>query len=170
MSNVFIERSLRVGHPLPGAVEMIAEELEPPVSTIFSEICQQQALGMTLEESLRKVAVNSTSSDMRLFATAVAIQLRTGGNLADMMERLATVMRQRMRLARRVRVLTMQTQFSKRILIALPIVMFGILSLTNPKYMSKLYATEYGQIALGLAAAMMLLGTWMMNRMATLEY
>ena len=98
------------------------------------------------------------------------IQFESGGDLADMMVRIAFVIRERLRLVRKVRTLTTQTQFSKRILIALPIFMFGILNVVNPKYMSILYDTGLGQIILGVAVAMMLVGTWMMNRMATLEY
>ena len=163
-------RSLRAGHPILGAFRLIAEEIPPPVSTVFDEICQQQALGISMGDSLRRVSLETSSADLRIFAASVIIQLESGGDLADMMGRIAFVIRERLRLVRKVRTLTTQTQFSKRILIALPIFMFIILNVVNPKYMSMLYDTFLGQILLGLAAVMMLLGTWMMNRMATLEY
>jgi tight adherence protein B len=163
-------RSLRVGHPLVAAFRLISEEIAPPVNTIFSEICQQQALGVSLEEALHNVAEESTSGDLKLFATSVIIQLRSGGNLAEMMERVAIVIRERMRLSRRVRVLTAQTQFSKRVLLALPFFIFLVLNVINPKYMAPLYSTPDGRILMSIGAAGLVMGAWIMNRMAVLRY
>lgn len=87
-------RSLRVGHPLVGAFHLIAEEFAAPVGPVFAEICQQHELGSGLEVALRRAAAASPSTDMKLFATSVSIQMRTGGNLADMMERVAAVIRE----------------------------------------------------------------------------
>jgi tight adherence protein B len=104
-----------------------------------------------------------------LFATSIVIQLRSGGNLAEMMERLAYVIRERMRLARRVRVLTAQTQFSKRILLLLPIVIFVILNMLNPEYMHPLFSSSAGQKILFVAASGLLIGSWMMNKLSVLK-
>ena len=162
-------RSLRAGHPLMGAFRVIAEEITPPVGTVFAEVCQQQALGVSLEAAVEQAGVDSHSPDMRLFATSVVIQLRSGGNLADMMERLAYVVRERIRLSRRVRVLTAQTQFSKRILIALPFAMLALLNVLSPRYIQTLHATNTGKILLAIAATGVLLGMWTMNRMAKIR-
>ena len=94
-------RSLRVGHPLVGSFRMISEEIGAPVGMLFGEVCQQQELGISLDEALRGVAARAHSDDLNLFATSVVIQLRSGGNLADMMERVANVIRERNRLSRR---------------------------------------------------------------------
>lgn len=163
-------RSLRAGHPLVGAFQLISEEVTPPVSTIFHEICQQQSLGVGLEQAIQNTAAKSRSQDLKLFATAVVIQLRTGGNLADMMGRLASVIRERLRLSRRVRVLTAQTQFSKRVLLALPFVIFLALNVLNPNYMQPLYETTTGRILLAMGGVGLLLGAWTMNRLAVLRY
>lgn len=163
-------RSLRAGHPLIGACRLVGQESAPPIGPVFAGICQNQEMGMSLETALRQAADRSDSEDMKLFATSVAIQLRSGGNTADMMERLARVVRERMRLARRVRVLTAQTQFSKRILAALPLVMFAVLNLINPGYVETLYTTWTGNILLGAAGAGVIGGVYVMNRMARLRY
>lgn len=163
-------RSLRAGHPLLGAFRMIAGEMPPPLSRMFADICQQQELGVNLGDALREAAAESASPDMKFFATAVAIQLNSGGNLADMMERLAQVIRDRIRLYRRVRVLTAQTQFSKRILIGLPLVLFAVLNIVSPGYMAPLLSTLDGKILLGVAGAGLLIGIWMMNRLAVLRW
>jgi tight adherence protein B len=165
-----LARSLRAGHPLVGAFQLVAEELEPPVSALFAEVCQQQALGVDLAEALRHAADHTSSSDIQLFATAVSIQIRSGGNLADMMDRLAHVVRERMRLSRRVRVITAQTQLSKRILLAMPFFAFLILHLINPNYLQRLYTDTNGRLLLGASAVSLLVGWWMMNRMARLRY
>jgi tight adherence protein B len=163
-------RSLRAGHPLLGAFQLLSSEMAPPVSTVFADLCQQHGMGADLEQVLREAGEESASDDMKLFATSVAIQIRTGGNLADLMERLALVIRDRMRVHRRVRVLTAQTQMSKRVLIALPFVLFVVLNVIKPSYMDPLYVTSAGKFMLGAAVFLLLSGTWIMNRMVALKY
>jgi len=162
-------RALRAGHPLLGSFQLISEEVPDPVGSLFTEICQSQAMGVGLDEALRRVAVLSRSDDMRLFSATIAINLKTGGNLANVMEGLAGVLRERMRLGRRFRVLIAQTQISKRILIALPFVLFGVLNVISPEYMAVLYATSTGNALLLAAAASLLFGWLVMNRMADLK-
>lgn len=163
-------RSLRGGHPLMGAFRLVSEELNQPVSDVFHEICQQHEMGAGLEEAMRNAAAKAPTSDMKFFAASVAIQLRSGGNLADMMQRLASVIRDRMRIARRVRVLTAQTQLSKRVLIGLPIVLFLFLNIIASDYMNTFYTTTAGNIMLGICAGALLIGGWIMNRMVVLSY
>ena len=139
-------RSLKAGHPLVGSFRLIAEDIDAPIGPLFGAICQEQALGMPLESAIRHAADVANNADMRLFATSVAIQMRSGGNLADMMNRLANVIRERIRLNRRLRVLLAQTQLSKRILIALPFVLLLILTAINPDYVAPLHSMTIGQI------------------------
>ncbi len=163
-------RSLRAGHPLGTALGVIADEIAPPVGDVFARINDQQSVGVSLDEAIRQAAAGSASDDLKLFATAVAIQLRTGGNLASVIDRLAMVIRDRMQLNRRIRVLTAQTQFSKRILLALPFILFVLLNLLNPDYMGPMYTTRTGNMLLGAGAAGLALGTWSMNRLAVMKY
>ncbi len=163
-------RSLQAGHPLLGAFRLIVEEMDPPIRNLFAEILQQQALGTSLEYAIRTTAEKTNSSDMKLFAAATIIQLGSGGNLADMMHRVAEVIRDRIRLHKRVRVLTSQTQLSKRILIAVPFGLFLLLYILNPKYLEPLYTTPAGKLMLIIAGVCLAIGTWVMNRLATLRY
>ena len=163
-------QSLRAGHPLVGAFKLIADEIGPPIGVMFADMCQRQALGVDLEDAIREVSETSDSHDMRIFATSVAIQLRSGGNLVEMMERLSVVIRDRMRLTRRVRVLTAQTQFSKRVLLALPFLVFAGIALLNPGYLAPLFDTMKGNVLLAIAGSGLLLGVWVMNRMSKLQY
>ncbi len=162
-------RALRAGHPLLASFQLIAEEIPAPVGTVFAGLVQQQAMGMPLDESLRRASADANSPDLDLFSAAMSIHSRTGGNLADVMTSLALVIRERMRLGRRFRVLVAQTQVSKRILIALPCVMFGVLHLVSPEYMEELYATSTGQFVLTLAIGSLCTGWFVMNRMADLR-
>jgi tight adherence protein B len=163
-------RSLRAGHPLVGAFKLIADEIPAPVGELFGRVWQQQQLGSPLDEALCGAADESGSEDAKLFSTSVRIQLRSGGNLADMMERLAEVIRERNRLSRRIHVLTAQTQFSKRVLLAMPFLMFVLLNVLNPRYLAPLYETSAGHMILLIAAGTLLLGWWVMNRMAKLSW
>ena len=163
-------RSLQAGHPLVGSFRLISEEMSPPVSLIFAEICQLQEYGASLKEAIQKPTLKSGSADMKLFATSVAIQLDSGGNLAEMMKRLAHVIRDRIRLRRRVGILTAQTQLSKRVLIALPFVLLAGLTFLNAEYMSPLFTTTVGNYMLVAASVGMVMGIWMMNRVSQLRY
>lgn len=163
-------RSLRVGHPLPGAFRLASEEIPAPVGVIFGNIVQQQELGVPLDQAVAAAADDSSSEDLKLFATAVIIQIRAGGNLADMMERVVAVMRDRMRLSRRVRVLIAQTQFSKQVLLSLPVGMFVILNLMNPDYMKPLYNDSSGQMIMAFSVGMLAFGAWLMGKIAVIKY
>ncbi len=165
-----LARSLRAGHPLTGAFRLTADEMRPPVSHIFDRICQEQSLGIDLETSLRNAGDQSGSADLKLFVTSVSIQLRTGGNLADMMDRLAEVIRDRIRLSQRIRIVSAQTQLSKRILLGLPLFMLLLLSIVNPAHLEPLFVQPLGHKMLLAAGAAMLLGWYTMNRMARLRY
>ncbi|MEX0655098.1 MAG: type II secretion system F family protein [Phycisphaeraceae bacterium] len=163
-------RSLRAGHPLSGAMALAAEEIPAPVGTLFGEIQDSQSLGVSMEQALNEAATRSRNADMKVFAAAVIIQLHSGGNLADMMERVAWVIRERMRLNRRARVLTTEAQFSKRVLLALPLGMFVLLNLMNPTYMAPMFTTPIGNLLLAICMGGLLLGAWLMNKMAVLRY
>ncbi len=163
-------RALRAGHPLVGAFQLIAHEVGDPIGRIFGEICQEQALGLDLESSIRRVADASRNPDLKLFATAVRIQLHSGGNLAELMDTLANVMRSRIRLYRRVRVLTAQTNMSKWILIGLPILLFVLLNIIAPQYVALFYTDWAGQCLLAGSVANILLGAWLMQRLLIIRY
>jgi tight adherence protein B len=162
-------RALRAGHPLLGAFHLISEEIPAPVGRIFGEIVQHQALGGSLDDALRRVAALTRNEDMKLFSASLSINLRTGGNLADVVYGLAHVIRERMRLNRRFRVLIAQTQASKRILLLMPVVMLCILGWVNPEYVAKLGNNTPGVVLSLIAAASWIAGWAVMNRMAALK-
>jgi tight adherence protein B len=163
-------RSLRAGHPLSGSFQLISEEIPAPLGDLFYRICQEQALGLDMRESIRKVASDTSNTELRLFATAVVIQLHSGGNLADLMDSLSAVIRARVRLLRRARVLTAQTNLSAKVLIAIPIVMFILLNITSPDYMEVLYTSNTGQVMLTITIFSVAVGWWVMRRLSVLRF
>ncbi len=163
-------RALRAGHPLVGALQLVSEEIGDPLGGIFYRICREQELGLELSDSIHKVAKRTPNAELKLFGTAVVIQSQTGGNLADLMDSLSAIIRARVRLNRRVRVITAQTQFSKKILIAVPIVAFLGLHILNPQYMQPLYDTHTGRILIAVMILSVVLGSWLMNRMSVIRY
>jgi len=163
-------RSLRAGHPLSGSFQLISEEVAAPLGNLFYRICQEQALGLDMRESIRKVAADTSNTELRLFATAVVIQLQSGGNLADLMDSLAAVIRARVRLLRRVRVLTAQTNLSAKVLIAMPIVMFILLNIISPDYMQLLYTTTTGKYMLTITILSVAMGWWVMKRLSVIRF
>ncbi|MHC4842438.1 MAG: type II secretion system F family protein [Planctomycetota bacterium] len=163
-------RALRAGHPLVGAFQLVSEEIRDPLGGMFYRICKEQELGVDLKDSMYKVARLSHNSEMKLLATAVVIQFQSGGNFADLMDSLSAVIRARIRLNRRVRIITAQTQFSKKILVALPIVLLVILNIMNPSYMEPMFTTPRGQFMLAMMFILMLLGWWVMNKMSVIRF
>ena len=163
-------RSLRAGHPVLGSFQLIAEEMKPPISDMFADIIQQQALGISLEDAISAKAAQSANPDLKLFAASMSIQLRSGGNLADMMEKSALVVRDRIKLHRRARVLTSETQLSKRVLIGIPFFLFFLLNVLNPEYIQLLYKTSMGRSMLMVGGVFLVTGSWVMNKIAVLRY
>ena len=163
-------RSQRAGHPLVGAFQLIAEEISEPVGPIFQQIHRQQAFGNDLREALKNTAKEIRNREFKLFATAVTVQMQSGGNLADLMDTLVTVSRERIRLNKRIRVLTAQVQFSKVVLIAMPILLMFALNIINPDYMEPLYTTPTGNVLMIIMFVNLFLGSWMMNKMAKIDF
>jgi len=163
-------RSLQAGHPLAGAFMMIVDEMDPPVKNVFEEIMNRQDMGMSLNEAIREVASAYPSNDLKLFATSMVIQLKTGGNLAQVMQRLAEVIRDRISISKKIRVLTAQTQFSKKALMAIPIFLLLYLVAVRWDYVQPMFKTFPGQVMLGISAVFLLMGSFVMNKMTELEY
>ena len=163
-------RSLRAGHPLSGAFRLMSEEIPAPLNAVFAEVVDQESMGVGMQHALQVVADRSRSPDMKIFAASVVIQLRSGGNLAEMMERVAWVVRERMRLNRRARVLTAEARLSKWVLLAIPVGLFVVLNVMNPVYMRPFFTTFAGTVMISTCIVSLILGSWVMGRMARLKY
>ena len=149
---------------------MISEEISEPIGPIFQKIYRHQAFGTDLKESLSIAAQENRNREFKLFATAVTVQMQSGGNLADLMDTLSSVIRERIWLNKRIRVLTAQVQFSKVVLIAMPILVFLMLNITNKSYMKPMFEDPTGNMLMIVMFVNIILGSWLMGRLAKIDF
>jgi tight adherence protein B len=152
-------RAVRAGHAFTTGLEMIAKESAEPVAGEFRTTFEEQNFGLPLRDALLNMTERMPSIDVRFFVTALLIQKETGGNLAEILDGLARVIRDRFRIYREVRVRTAQGRLTAGILIALPIAMMFILSVMNPSYMRILFEDPTGATMLTGAACLQVLGS-----------
>jgi tight adherence protein B len=130
----FVSRSMRAGHALSVAVEMVSREFSDPLAVEFRRVFEEQNLGQPLEIVLRKLTQRIPSMDVQFFVSAVLLQKRTGGNLAELLDKLAQLIRERFKLKARIRAVSAQGLMSGRILSAIPMGVGVLMFLVNPKY------------------------------------
>lgn len=136
-------RSLRVGHPFSSAIQIVSKEVADPMGTEFGMIADEAAYGRNVAESLRDMAERLDMQDLRFLAVAVSIQQTSGGNLAEILEGLAKVIRSRFRLFRRVKAITAEAKWSGMFLSGFPLGVLAIIQLTKPTFYDTVKDTEY---------------------------
>ncbi len=134
-------RSLRVGHPFSAAIGIVAKEVPDPLGTEFGIIADEAAYGRDVTESLKDFAERMDSQDLRFLAVAVTIQQQSGGNLAEILEGLAKVIRARFRLFRRVRAITAEAKWSGMFLSGFPILALIMINVIKPDYYDRVRDT-----------------------------
>jgi tight adherence protein B len=152
-------RAVRAGHAFTTGLEMISKETAEPLAGEFRTAFEEQNFGLPLRDALLNLTERVPLIDVRFFVTALLIQKETGGNLAEILDGLARVIRDRFRIYREVQVRTAQGRLTAGILIALPIMMLIILSVLNPKYVGVLFTDPKGPIVLAVAAIMQVIGS-----------
>jgi len=152
-------RAVRAGHAFTTGIEMVASESAEPVSGEFRTTFEEQNFGLPLRDALLNMAQRMPLIDVRFFATALLVQKETGGNLAEILDELARVMRERFRIHREVRVKTAQGRLTAAILIALPIGMLVIMKILNPGYVDVLFTDPLGPKILAGAALLQIIGS-----------
>ncbi len=146
-----VGRALRAGHPLTAGFKMAADDGSEPVAGEFRRIFEEQRFGLPLQDSLLGMADRVNLVDVRILVTAILIQREVGGNLAEILDNLAAVVRARFTIRRQLRVYTAQGRMTGYLLSALPIILFSILYMLNPSYMSILFTDPIGKILVGVA-------------------
>jgi len=160
-------QALRAGHSLAGAIQNIYEQMPAPIATEFAQVYHEQNLGIKIEDALLSMANRVDSLDIRFFVTAVIIQRQTGGDLAEVLENISGVIRERIELAGQVRALTAEGRLSGWVLFALPIGIYMATLKMNPDYAGVLLEDPIGQLLLIVAGGMQLMGLamirWIVN-------
>ena len=160
-----IVRSLRAGHPVPIAINMVARELPDPIGSEFGTVTDEITYGADLETAMRNLYFRVGTDDLPLFVTAVAIQGSTGGNLGEILENLSGVIRLRFKMRRKIRALAAEGRASALILSSLPIGLFAVINFLVPTFYASVWHEDMTKIALALAGCWMGIGNIIMYRM-----
>jgi tight adherence protein B len=151
-------RVMRAGHSVPQAFQSVADTFEQPIAGEFASCSEQQNLGLLPEVAYRDLAQRTGILEMKIFVMAMLIQRQTGGNLSEVLERLATLVRERVRMGSRIRALTAEGRLQAAVLLVLPFVMFGVMRVVNRRYADMLL--EHPPLIGGMLAAMALGALW----------
>lgn len=162
-------RSIRAGHAFPTGLKVVAEESPDPLGTEFRQIFEEQKFGLPLEESLLGLADRIDLVDVRIFVTAILIQREVGGNLAEILDKIAHTVRERFSLQRQIRVYTAQGRLTGYILAALPILLGMAITALNPEYMAILFEEPIGKALIALAAVLQFMGFLIIRRIIDIE-
>jgi tight adherence protein B len=164
-----LSRAIRAGHAFQTAMGMVADELPDPCGPEFKKTFDQQNYGLPLKDALNELSDRLKSLDVRFFVTAVLIQRETGGNLAEILDNLAHVVRERFKILRQVRVHTAHGRFTGYVLLALPAALAVALSFINPEHMNLLFRERMGQIMLMGAIVMQTVGYLWIKKVIKIE-
>jgi tight adherence protein B len=164
-----LSRAIRAGHAFQTAMGMVADELPAPVGIEFKKAFEQQNFGLPLRDVLDQMAERVPILDVKFFVTAVSIQRETGGNLAEILDNLAHVVRERFKILRQVRVHTAHGRFTGYVLLALPAALAVALTFINPEHMNLLFQEHMGQMMILGAIVMQALGYLWIRKVIKIE-
>jgi tight adherence protein B len=140
-----VARALRAGHSLAAGMHVVAEEMPSPVADEFGRVFEEQNLGIPIEDSMKAMCERVPNLDLRFFVTSVGIQRQTGGDLAEILDKIGYVIRERFRILGQVKALTGEGRLSGVVLIALPFGLFGFMLNIKPDYVESLWTTDLGK-------------------------
>jgi len=164
-----LARALRAGHAFQTAMGMVADDLKEPVGKEFRKTFDQQNFGLPLRDALFQLADRIPLMDVRFFTTAVLIQRDTGGNLAEILDNLSHVVRERFRIRREIRTKTAHGRFTGLVLLALPAGLGVILTVLNPDHMNLLFDHRIGHMLIATAIVMQTVGFFWIRKILDLE-
>jgi tight adherence protein B len=151
-------RAIRAGHPLSSGMKMVADETGEPISGEFRRTFEENRFGVPFEDAIQEMSDRVDIVDVRILVTAILIQREVGGNLAEVLDNLASVIRARFTIRRQLRVYTAQGRMSGYVLAALPIVVGTLIYLLNPEYGKLMFVHPLGRVLLGVAVVMQVIG------------
>ena len=164
-----ISRALRAGHAFSVGLKIVGDEAADPIGQEFRRVFDEVSMGVALPRALQNLIERVDSVDVRFFVTSVMVQRETGGNLAEIIDSLAGLIRQRFELQLKVSALSAEGRFSAMILLGLPIVVGLVLFKVNPDYVGLLFSDPMGQTLSTAGGIMMVLGAIVMKRMVAIK-
>jgi tight adherence protein B len=164
-----MSRALKAGHAFATGLKMVADEMEEPIGPEFRKAFDEQNFGLPLKDALTNLTVRIPLLDVRFFSTAVMIQRETGGNLSEILENLAHVVRERFKILRQVRVYTAHGRLTGYVLLALPVFLAIALSFINPEHMQLLFREPLGHKMLAVTVVMQTIGYFWIKQVVKIE-
>ena len=164
-----ISRALRAGHALTTGLSMVADEIPAPVGTEFRRLYERQNFGLPLPEAMRAMALRIPLVDVRFFVAAVLTQRESGGNLAEVLDNLSAIIRERFVLKRHVRVVSAHGRITGWVLSGLPLALGGMLTLVAPAHMSVMITDPLGRRMMMAAFGLQVAGALIIRRIVDVE-
>lgn len=164
-----IARALRAGHSLAAGMSLVQEEMIPPIATEFGRCADEHAFGVPLEDAMRQMCARMPNLDLKFFATAVILQRQTGGDLAEILDKIGYLVRERFKIWGQVQALTGEGRLSGIVLLALPPALFAVVYRLNPDYVMVLFTDPMGKKMLAGAAVMQLLGALVIRKIVNIK-
>ena len=164
-----LSRAIKAGHAFQTAMGMVAEEGAEPMGPEFRKTFEEQNYGLPLKDALNNLAIRMPLLDVRFFVTAVLIQRETGGNLSEILDNLAYVVRERFKILRQVRVYTAHGRMTGYVLLALPAFLAVALMFINPEHMNTLFTERAGKLMIAATVVMQTIGYIWIRKIVTIE-
>lgn len=164
-----LSRSLRAGHSLASGMGLVGQEMKAPLATEFARTFDEQNLGISLDEALELMTARVPNLDLRFFATAVILQRQTGGDLAEILEKIGRLIRERFKLAGQIQALTGEGRLSGVVLLALPPTLFLVMLYINYDYAMVLFRDDTGKQLMAGALALQVLGALVIRKIITIK-
>jgi len=164
-----ISRALRSGHSLSSGLNVVSSEMQAPISTEFRHVYDEQNLGISMEQALRNMLIRVPNMDLQFFVTAVAIQRQAGGDLAEILNKISYIVRERFKILGQVKALTGEGRISGVVLMGLPIVLFFAVYYLNPEYVMLLFNRELGRQMITIAVIMQIVGAIIIKKIVDIK-
>ena len=164
-----IGRALRAGHSLAAGMHVVAEEMPMPIADEFNRVYEEQNLGIPIEDALKNMCERVPNLDLRFFVTSVLVQRQTGGDLAEILDKIGYVIRERFRILGQVKALTAEGRLSGVILIALPFLLFVVMLHVKYDYVERLWTHPLGVKMAMTALAMQLIGALVIRKIVNIK-
>lgn len=164
-----IGRALRSGHSLASGLHVVVEEMPAPISTEFAMAYEEQNLGFPLEHALKSMLKRMPNMDLKFFVTAVVIQRQSGGDLAEILDKIGYIIRERFKIMGQVQALTGEGRISGVVLMLLPVALFVAVYHLNPDYVMLLFTDPLGQKMVGFAAALQVVGAVAIKKIVNIK-
>jgi tight adherence protein B len=165
----FLSRALRAGHAFTGAMKLASENFPDPLGTEFEKTLDEINFGISTNDALKNLLNRVDSSDLRYFAVSVILQRETGGNLGEIMDSIARIIRERFKFRDKVRVLSAEGKLSAVMLVTIPLLLILYLYFTKPDYLNTLTTEPVGKILITVSISMALLGIMLLKRLITIN-